>query len=219
MITVERWGRVKPGNGEMEGEGFRVSEPLRSFPATVRKVLFKPVGFFRDMPRADSLWNPLVFVLVCEGTSLLLTYVASLLFGTEGPGSLGYEEIFGDLGGQEIGALVLLVLYILLLAPLFILLSQYVGAALYHLLIAIIVGSDNAGFDATFRIYAYSSAVTLFVWIPFLGYLATLYGYYLVFLGIREAHGTTTGRAFGVVLVPLLFWVLVLIGLQGFARG
>lgn len=178
----------------------------------------RPSAFFRDMARADSLWNPLVFVVACEGIALLLTYVASLLFGMEGPANLGYEQIFGDLGGQTIGASALLVLYVLLLAPLFILLGLYIGAGLYHLLITLIVGSDNVGFDATFRIYAYTSAVTLLAWIPFVGYLASFYGYYLVYVGVREVHGATTGRALGVVIVPFLFWISILLGL-GFFSG
>ena len=35
---------------------------------------------------------------------------------------------------------------------------------------------------------------------PRLGYLATLYGFYLVFVGVRELHATTAARAAAVVL-------------------
>jgi hypothetical protein len=107
-----------------------------------------------------------------------------------------------------------MVLVVLLLAPLFVLLGLYIGAAIYQFLVGIFVGGENAGFDATLRVYAYTSAAGLLSWIPVVGYLASLYGFFLTFVGIREVHGTTIGRALGVVLVPLVFWLLVTVGLE-----
>ncbi|MDQ4105919.1 MAG: YIP1 family protein [Actinomycetota bacterium] len=97
----------------------------------------------------------------------------------------------------------------------------YVGAAVYQVLVRIFNGRENAGFDATLRVYAYTAAVDLLAWIPVVGYAASLYGFFLAFLGIREVHSTTTGRALGVVLVPLVFWLVLIFGasIPQFARG
>lgn len=202
------------GSGTTEGEGFRVSEPLRSFAGTVRRVLLEPGDFFGNMALKDSLWNPLAFAMACGViSSLLLTSLVGPLASLAGIGrDPGFEEVFGDLWGRSMGASAALVLVVVVLTPLFILLGLYVGAAVYHFLVSLIVGKDNTGFDATLRIYAYSSVVTLLAWIPGVGYLATLYGYYLAFLGVREVHSTTTGRALGVVLVPLAIRLLLLFG-------
>jgi hypothetical protein len=54
----------------------------------------------------------------------------------------------------------------------------------------------------------------LVTWIPLIGGLLGLYGIYLAVVGIREMHGTTTGKAVVVVLFPvILIVVLALLGL------
>ncbi len=199
--------------------GFRVSGPLRSFPATVKKVLLEPAAFFRNMARADSLWNPLVFAVACALISLLLTLLAAPLDPFAGPGGR-FGGAFAGIGERSLASVAALVLVVLLFAPLFVVLGLYVSAAVYQVLVGIFVGRENAGFDATLRMYAYTTVVSLLAWVPVVGYAASLYGFFLTLVGIREVHGTTTGRALGVVLVPLLFWISVLLGLQVlFARG
>ncbi len=202
----ERNGGVSPAS-----EGFRVSKPLRSFPATVRRVLLEPVNFFRNMARADSLWNPLVFAVACALISLLLTYLA-LPLAPFARGGEGLSGLLAEISGRSPTSVAALILVVLLFAPLFVVLGLYVGAVIYQVLVRIFAGRDNAGFDATLRVYAYTSAVGLLSWVPVVGYAAGLYGFFLTFLGFREVHGTTTGRALAVILVPLVFWVLLLFG-------
>lgn len=200
------------------GEGFRASEPLRRFPVTVRRVLLEPVGFFRNMARADSLWNPLVFAVACALISLLLTYLTLPLIPFAGERE-GLGGLLAEVGDRSPASVAALVLVVLVFAPLFVVLGLYVGAAIYQILVTIFVGRENAGFDATLRIYAYTTAVGLLTWVPVVGYGASLYGFFLAFLGLREVHRTTTRRALAVVLVPVLFWGFVLLGAQGFVGG
>jgi hypothetical protein len=47
----------------------------------------------------------------------------------------------------------------------------------------------------------------------FVGWLLGLYGIYLSVVGIREMHGTTTGKALLVVLIPVI--VVVVLALLG----
>jgi hypothetical protein len=69
-------------------------------------------------------------------------------------------------------------------------LGLYLGTLVYHLLVMLFVRPTGTGFEATFRVYAYTSAMTLLEWIPLLRYLATLYGLYPVF----GAYGRYTQR-------------------------
>jgi hypothetical protein len=55
-------------------------------------------------------------------------------------------------------------------------------------------------------VVAYAAATSLFVGIPYLGFLAFLYGVVLIILGISSVQETTIGRAAAAVLVP---WVLL----------
>src|SRR5215207_7083913 len=85
-------------------------------------------------------------------------------------------------------------------------------ALVMHLLVILVVGSGHSGFGATFRIVCYSSVTSLLGWLPFIGWIFSLYRLYLATVGIREMHATTTGRALLVVLLPaILVLVLVLV--------
>jgi len=91
----------------------------------------------------------------------------------------------------------------------------FLAALVTHLLVILVVGSGHSGFGATFRVISYSSVTSLVGWIPFIGWIFSLYRLYLATVGIREMHATTTGRALVVVLLPavlILFLVLVLVG-------
>jgi hypothetical protein len=100
----------------------------------------------------------------------------------------------------------------LVLAPIAGAVGVFLTALVTHLLVMVVVGSGQSGFGATFRIIAYSSVTSLVGWIPFIGWIASLYRLYLATVGIREMHRTTTGKALLVVLLPaILILVLVVV--------
>ena len=91
-------------------------------------------------------------------------------------------------------------------------LSVGIYAAILHLLMILIVRPASAGFETTFRVVSYSHVPALISWIPIIGTLIWfIYSIVLNILGIRETHGTTTGQAVAVVLIPVA--VLLLLGL------
>jgi hypothetical protein len=88
------------------------------------------------------------------------------------------------------------------------------------LLVRLIVGTNNSGFGSTFRVASYTQVTGLVNWIPIVGPLLSLYGLYLAIVGIREAHGTTTGKAALVILIPfavVLVVALIVLVAAGFA--
>jgi hypothetical protein len=94
----------------------------------------------------------------------------------------------------------------------------FIGAGILHLLVMLIVGSRNAGFEATFRVVTYSAVTSLLSWVPFIGGILSLYGVYLSIVGIREINNNTTGKAAFVVLISatiIILLVLELIALMG----
>ncbi len=99
-----------------------------------------------------------------------------------------------------------------MIAPVAAAVGVFLTALVTHLLVVLVVGSGHSGFGATFRIVSYSSVTALVGWVPFIGWIFSLYRLYLATVGIREMHGTTTGRALLVVLLPaILVLVLVLV--------
>ena len=73
------------------------------------------------------------------------------------------------------------------------------------------MGPRNSGYGATFRVASYTQVTSLVNWVPIIGPLLALYGIYLSIVGIREMHGTTTGKAALVVLIPFAVVLVVLL--------
>jgi len=185
---------------------YDLSDPVNSFVEVVRRVALQPTTFFADLPRQGSLLGPLVFALICVEISAILV---GLLTFIDVPG--GVTWLLGARGDQGILAFV----GGLVLAPIAGTVGVFLTALVTHLLVILLVGSCLSGFGASFRIVSYSSVTSLLGWIPFIGWIFSLYRLYLATVGIREMHSTTTGRALVVVLLPavlILLLVLVLVG-------
>ncbi len=182
-------------SGGASGGEFNINDPVQSFINTVRNVVTAPVGFFRGIRREGDLVNPLLFAIICYEVAAILGGLLSLV---------------GVTGSQGIGSFLISII----LAPIFAAIGLFIGAGILHLLVMLIVGSSNSGFEGTFRVSAYSSVTSLVSWIPIIGLIASLYGIYLAIMGIREVHNTSTGRAAIVVLIPaavVLLLVFVII--------
>jgi hypothetical protein len=146
-----------------------------------RAVVTSPVTFFSALPRQGNYASPLVFALICAEVSALCGGILRVAGG---------ESV-----GRFIGALIA--------TPIGAAIGLFIIAAIAHLLVTMVAGSPNAGYEATFRVAAYGSVTSLASWIPVVGPLISLYGLYLAVVGIREMHHTTTGQALLVVLIPV----------------
>jgi hypothetical protein len=69
-----------------------------------------------------------------------------------------------------------------------------IGAAIVTL-IAQQLFEGRGDYEATFRVLGYSTAVAVFIGIPFVKYFAALYGAYLVIVGLAKAHAFDMARA------------------------
>jgi hypothetical protein len=180
-------------SGGAPGGEFNYQDPVQSFTSTVQRVVLQPVDFYRGIQRRGDFVNPLIFAVICYEIYTILSGLIALL------------GIWGQRGfGGFISSLIL--------APIFAVIGLFIGAAILHLLVMLIVGAGNSGFEATFRVGAYAAVTSLVSWIPFIGWIASLYGIYLAIVGIREVHATTTGKAVLVVLIPAaVLFILALI--------
>ncbi len=186
-------------SGVAAGGEFNYQDPVQSFISTVQRVALQPVDFYRGILRRGDFINPLIFAIICYEVFTILSGI--LAFAGIGQAQQGF--------GGFIASLVL--------APIFAAIGLLIGAGILHLLVMLIVGSGNSGFEATFRVGAYAAVTSLVSWIPFIGWIASLYGIYLAIVGVREVHATTTQKAALVVLIPaavviLLALILIAVG-------
>ncbi len=201
------------------GGEFTLQDPVGSFMRTVQSVLFNPVAFFRGMARQGDFINPAVYVAIIALITALLGGLLGLVLSPffAGPGDTGEALAVGVVG----------FISGLILGPILTLIGLLIAAGVYHLLVLLLVRPTNAGFEATFRVVCYSytpNIVGFLSPIPILGQLialaAAVYSVFLSFLGVREVHNTTTGRALAIVLIPVavvLLLVLILGALIGAA--
>jgi hypothetical protein len=188
------------------GGEYDLSNPVGSFGEVVRRVVLQPVRYFAGIPRSGPLLNPLVFAVICLEISAILSALMVLTGVQENPGfnpnpQNALPSIFTP--GSALLSIVL--------TPIFGAIGVFVAAAIQQLLVRLIVGANNSGFGATFRVASYTQVTGLVNWIPILGPLLSLYGLYLAIVGIRETHNTTTGKAALVILIP--FAVVLVIAL------
>lgn len=175
-------------------------------------MLVEPAAFFAGLggPRPGRVKGPLVFAIVCGVLSFPLALIAEP-FNPLARGQPGIGSSFSSLYGNSPGAAVGLAVLFVLLLPLFAVLGVYIGAAIQHLVVLLFV-RERRGFWGTFPVVAYGgAAVSLFAWIPILGYLASIYGIYVTTMGLREMHETSTTRALLAALIPALLSLATLI--------
>ncbi len=195
-------GTGQPGMSASAGREFDLADPVRSFVWTVSSLLTAPAAFFRGLPRAGSLRNPLAFAIVCSliaaAPAAVLVLLFSLVAGLSGDATSAVGGIFGAFA-------------VLLLYPVATVVGLFVGAGIYHLLVTLLLRHSRSGFAATFRVAAYGSfpnALGFLAFIPILGILVGLaigvYSLILYVLGLREVHATTTGKAALVVFAPVV---------------
>src|SRR5215208_5944863 len=191
------------------GGDYDLSDPINGFVDVVRRVVLQPRAFFAGLPRQGSFLGPLVFALICIEVSALLVGLLTFL---DVPG--GVTWLFGARGDQGflefLGGLVI--------APIAGAVGVFLSALVTHVLVILVVGSGHSGFGATFRVVSYSSVTSLLGWIPFVGWIFSVYRLYLATVGIREMHSTRTGRALLVVLLPAIL-ILILVVVVGGASA
>jgi len=153
------------------------------------------VEFFRGILRQGDFVNPLIFAIICYEVAAVLSGLLRLV-------SIGATN-------QNFGGLLAAIIVASILAPK----GLFIGAGILHLLVMLIVGSHNAGSEATFRFVAYWAVTSLVSWIPFIGGILSLYGTYLGIVGIREIHNTTAGKTALVVLIQAAVIILLVLAL------
>jgi hypothetical protein len=190
----EPGGPSPRASGSAAATEFRYTDPVQTFIATVQAVVLRPVDFFRGILRQGDFINPLIFAIICYEVAAILGGLLSLV-------GIGADQGFGGFIGS------------IILAPILAAIGLFIFSGILHLLVMLIVGSRNGGFEATFRVIAYSAVTSLVSWIPFIGWILSLYGIYLGIVGIREVHNTTTGKAALVVLIPAAVVILLALAL------
>ena len=112
------------------------------------------------------------------------------------PGGIGVEDFALSTG---------MTIFSAVLSPVFVIIGLFIASAILHVLLMIFGGANN-GFEASFRVIAYTSgATTLFQLLPLCGwFIAFIWSIAVQIRGAQEIHETDNWRAVLAVLLPLV---------------
>lgn len=167
---------------------------LNALYLTTREVLTGPAAFFGRMPTRVGLAQPLLYAIILGAAAALLAWVwamaGSSLRTLAGGGLL--EGVFGPVPSFVRFAA----------SPLLVALEVFLRAALFHVTL-MLLGGNQLGFEATFRVAAYGKAAGLVTLLPFCGSgVALLWELAIDVIGLYRIHGTDPWRALVAVLGP-----------------
>ena len=193
-------------------------DPAASFPGnlieTWRRSVLEPGAFFADGPYDHAAVRPILYYLLISvlGAALSLTWGA--LLPTTQP---GFVETIAEVmnialpdAADTMGSTGRLADFFL--TPFWAVASLVITSLLLHLFVLLLVPGRRS-LTATVRAVCYACGPAVFAIIPFVGGLvAWIWGAVLTVIGLREAHRTTTGRAFAAWLLaaalPVAFVLL-----------
>jgi len=165
--------------------------------------VLSPQAFFPSV-RPDVPWTEaLYYAWVIHGITVLLglPFIGLGLFRPSMPSNFGGDTaqmetmmraMSGGMGvAYALGTLILYPLVVLALSGV-----VHLGAMIF--------GAAKNGYGATVRALCYAQGPALFGVIPCIGFLAWIYSVVLDILGISSLQETSTGKAAGIVLLPML---------------
>ncbi len=168
---------------------------------TLKQILFSPGEFFKRMPVTGGLTDPLLFGLIFGMTGALFSYFWQIALHGVMRNFMTSEMLAVSESSLFQGASLAL---LALCAPFLVILWLFMLAGMLHLFLLMVQGAKQ-GFEATFRVVAYSEAPYLFLVLPFCGgLLAWVWSLVLILTGLQHAHETTGGKAAFAVFLPFL---------------
>jgi hypothetical protein len=171
---------------------------------TTKAVLFHPRDLFDTMDFQSGLREPFAFGLLTGalGTMVSLFWQFLVMSGSITSMTRGYLDQFG-VALVFTGALVTSLLLVIVML--------FATSLIFHGCLLLVRGGKK-GFEATFRVVAYSQATQMLAFIPFLGGLAGLVWQLMVqMIGLKEIHGVSYGRIILAFSIPLVLLLLILV--------
>jgi hypothetical protein len=110
----------------------------------------------------------------------------------------------------------------LILTPIIIVIVLFIWSGIVHLFLMMLGGhkQSTSGYEGTFRAVSYAQVAAVAQIVPFVGpFIAGIWGLVLQILGVARLHRTSTGKAVGAVLLPIVLCCLCGIALFALMFG
>ncbi len=174
---------------------------------TIKDVLLSPQSFFQRMPSHLGLTQPLMFAIVVGVVTTFFSWMYSITGNSlKMLVSDNYSEMLrGPL--YSFGVFVL--------SPMIVAVFLFLNTAITHGML-MLFGGNKLGFEATFRVIAYSEATSIITLIPFCGSgIGLIWGVVVTIIGLYSVHEVEPWKAVAAVLVPMVLCLGSVGGLVG----
>ena len=168
---------------------------LNALYLTIKDVLLAPGRFFHRMPSQMGLTQPLLFALLLGVVGTFIVWMYSLV-------STSLQmAVFGDFSN---GRSSLHSFFLFLSSPFWVAIAIFVQASLTHGVLILLSGG-RLGFEATFRVAAYSEATSVILLLPICGsQIAIVWSLVVLIIGLYNIHEIEPWKAVVAVLAPML---------------
>jgi hypothetical protein len=167
---------------------------------TIKGVLLSPAQFFHRMPSQVGMAQPLLFAV---GLGVIAAFFSWMWALSGSSLQVLVEENFAD---AMQGSLYGFVAFIF--SPVTVALLVVLKAAIIHAVL-MLVGGNRLGFEATFRVSAYTEATAILALVPFCGSLVgALWSVAVTIIGLYSIHETDPWKAVIAVLAPMILCLM-----------
>lgn len=188
-----------PGRAKTAWEEESTRWTVKGLISSLKDSLFAPANFFRSMNVTGGITDPLLYALITGMVSWMIYYFWQIVLHDPLSSYIPLRGASDIDVFQGIGILAAAVVM-----PFILIASLFVWSGILHLLLMMVRGAKN-GFEATFRVVSYSMGAYVFLMVPFCGaIISALWTVVLAIVGLKEAHGTTGGKASFAVFFPLI---------------
>lgn len=167
---------------------------------TIKGVLLSPAEFFHRMPTQVGMAQPLLFAVSIGVVAAFFSWMWAL------SGSSLQVLVEDDISDAMSSSLWGFVAF--LFSPVTIAVLVLVKAAIIHVVL-MLVGGNRLGFEATFRVSAYTEATAILALVPFCGSLVgALWSLAVTIIGLYSIHETDPWKAVVAVLAPMILCLM-----------
>ncbi len=167
---------------------------LNALYLTIKDVLLAPNQFFHRMPSQVGVVQPLLF-------AVLLGLVATFFHWMYAVAGSSLQIFVSDDLAEVMGAPIY-TFFNFLFSPVTVAVGLFFQAAITHLML-MVLGGNKLGFEATFRVLAYSEATAVLLMIPGCGaVIGLVWSLVVTVIGLYSIHETEAWKAVLAVVLP-----------------
>lgn len=174
----------------------------------LKMALFSPSELFYNVKYEPGFGAPLKFALITGLIVGIIFGVALFALMSILAPFLAMIPIIGPILGVFLffaGPILIVMMIAMLLVIM--LIGPFVSAAIVHVFAKLFKGTGK--FSDSYKVVCYSMAPILFMWIPFVNFVAAIWELVILTVGISKLHAVSKGRAVLVWLLPVIIVVAV----------